>query len=335
MVINSNFSDAKQFHQALLKWPNNPFKKILIIEGNYNSSQNADDRIKNNLDLLGKMIIKELSESFTLFIFNDIHIESEFIAYINKKKGGKNVYIEDGIAAYNNHVFPPKKNLVKIKEKINYGFWYETPRILGCYKYIDMCLVFYPELIRPELEKNNIMRLEKDIITNFDKELLNSLINEIFPEIFEKNLGCMIILPNSENIDPSKLKNIQNILISIIKTLGRYNINSAIKYHPREKNTGFIKLNPNESVTIIPQSLPCELVFLATKNHPPKYVIGDESTALYTSRMIYGESTFTISMSKILCNNNDFENLFFHPVFQKLGIIVPDSYENILKLIEK
>lgn len=326
LIIVSDFKDAEIFNRTILNWENNPFSEVKLLRGRFHVKKNDKiNRIRisrSNLKSSKRFFKEKLNEASQTFIYHDGNPEGQIFAYLNSKKGGTNIYVEDGFAAYGDYIAPDMAFYEKLVAKMLWGRFYERVRVQGTYKYIGKVMVFYPEIVRPELRGKKVIKISKKVLTYLnDTKLISALLksHNLYQEDLKANY--IFIAPLSEDlIEYGLVKKYSNIFNYLIPDLS----NVYVKYHPRETMGDFLGIQNFSNVAILPQSLPMEVVFLALLDKEPMIVIGDSSTSLLTAKYLL-EKTNVISIIRLL----GFKNMNLEDVFEKVGILMPTSIKEL------
>lgn len=308
LIIVSDFEHSDKYRDVLESWDKNPFSEIIILKGNWtiNKYMSALNiyfgfgiylvNVVNNKIILYNYFTKHARDSsLKTYLFNDSNVQSQYLAKLTSDKKGKVCYVEDGSAAYNNQLSVTSKGIIKIIYKLFFGFWYNELEVFGTSKYIDEIIVSYPQAIRPELSAKKNQKLPDQMYDVLSNYFSHSLITQFGYEIPE--FDCVIVLPHSEILRFSNVN-----MISIYKNTtsflaARYKV--GIKYHPREINN-YLDFENEPNVSIIPKSLPLEVIWMHLRGKKVKVIIGDTSTSLITAKKIMTNNTKVISIAKLL-----------------------------------
>lgn len=323
LIVISDFENAELLSRTISNWRCNPFLEIKVLRGKYSTREG--DIIRRgiisafNTKFLIRYFNKLDKSEIKIFAFNDGNPESQIMAYLNSMSGGKNIYVEDGVAAYHTHVAPDVAAYKIWLARVLWGYPYQHIRVLGTYDYIDEVMVFKPEIIRPELKEKSIRKIPKEVLTHLnDSYLISSLF--INYGLYDLNLSIdyIFLIPYSEELISNKLiSSFSNMFDKLGGDLDKI----FVKYHPREFRGDFLGLSSHPNVTILPQSLPMEVVYLAVLDNGPKTVVGSFSTALLMANHLLKE-TNVILIDKLLGIEKD-----YFKIFEQVGIFVPTTIE--------
>ena len=343
IIIFKDFVNADKFAVLLHKWKSSPFDRVTVFEGTrdvtpykakYKSIIKLDSTLnvmKRNISAIKKYFKKNKTIS-KVFTFHDGRLESQIAEYLNHKRGGENIYIEDGTAVYTHYTFPRTPVYIIFFNKLYYGPWSQFIRFHGDYKYTDKIMVLQPDLVRKELKDKPIEKISREALLSLKEEGLTNLILDEYHFPLNSEIDILIILPHSEFLQGNNLfEEYIDIIKKILQILEKENASIFVKYHPREKDY-YLKFSANK-VEKIPQGLPLELLYLHLIDNPPRIILGDISTALLTGKLIL-EETNVISILKIL----DVDYYKIADTFKKADIMIPrDTYElkNLLEILFK
>lgn len=343
LIIISDFCDATNFYKALLSDKYTPFSHIIFLDGRYLKEDKWLQIFlleRKNVSLVRDFIKNMgINESF---IFNDATPEGQAAAVQTSKNGGINNYVEDGIGAYMipfDSTFNRKKTFFKkLIIKIFHGLWFEYIPHMGGYSCINKIMAFYPDLTIPKLRHKDIIRMGPDILKSVNPNLVECL-KDVYNVSDCSGLyaDCIIILPHSENFRElgiqyvTRFRLVYSMFLDHLKKICKH---ITIKYHPREPMDDYLNLKAAHPVVeVAPKSWPMELIFLTNLNHPPKFIIGDISTSLYISKLLFADRVKTISIIKAVGLADKYPSL--ESLFIKLGIFIPQSLEEIDAIFEE
>jgi hypothetical protein len=347
IIIVEDIDKISKYKQIISSSDKKLFSEIFILNSLLHVRKTQDETHKKLIlliDLLNKLkinlltnlplnklkmksILKKntISEGLKTYIFADINVNAQYFAKICSEHNGTIIYVEDGAAVYTNYTEKVSK-FKKIMCKVIYGFWYTHLELQGTSKYIDTLMVAYPEFLHPELKRKKHVQIPEKAYT-FLNDYLSPYLNETF-EINTENLNYIIILPYSPSLKDKDETGIINMYKSIIENL-IVNNKVGLKYHPREK-ANYLNLKFNPNLSLIPKSIPLEIIWMASKGDKLKAVIGDTSTALITSKKMLRFDTKVISLGKLMNLNEK-----FYTYLGKFGILIPESFEGLMSHLIK
>lgn len=313
LIIIDNFNGAAIFKKSLELWGNNPFNRIWILD-----SDSSKTRLEHYITERKKVneikkIIKNSKPKF-LYTNNDVsNIGKAIIMHSKKFRTCKCIYVEDGIEPYLNNGKGKKLSQFRLMmQKIIYGKHSMYVPFHGANPGIDEINCNYPELIdKKKFIGKKIKKINFNIYRVFeDLDFVKILLSFMKIDIDEiLKIKYIFVLPHSDLV-----KNNPIYFKIIKKYINKKNNNIAIKYHPREKNIGYFKLE-NESIYSIPKVLPIELIYLILKEKKSgNIIIGLRSTSLMTSRIILPESE-----TYILITPSDSKK-YSYTKYKKIGV---------------
>lgn len=331
LFIISDFLQTENFVNFFSNFKATPFIKIDIFPGLYKEKSIIKKRIiiKNNINKI-KVFLNKYSVD-TVYTCHDGRAESQALLYYAKKsnKDSRAVYIEDGSAVYNSHAFENRSIFKFLLGKIFYGRWLQNIRVLGTSSWIDQVIAVFPDLIRPELKRKEIIPLEReDFLKIGEDEVFSGYIESLDGEIDKlQQSDLLLISPHSKFIkEYPKYKEVINEIFRIIKSK---KLKIAIKYHPREPLEDFLSVREIKDAVILPKSIPLELLYISNKRLP-NFIIGDVSTALLTAKWLLNKHE-VISVAPLL----NYHDRRFLRLLQKVNIRLinrKEDLENILQV---
>jgi len=332
LVIISDFENYNTYYQTILKWSKNPFTEIILLPGRYQSSGKVIDSVKflknNEIELRRFFHKKLMKERYKAFIFNDNRVEGQIISYLNFKQNGVNIYVEDGSDAYSGNIRRELNLYERLVARIVFGSWFENVKVLGTYKYIHEVLAFYPKIVRFELKKKTIKSLPETLFNELKGEFADSLLKNFGINFEYIQCDCFIVVSFSTYLESLQNVDYKHVYKQIGNLLQKYFNNIGVKYHPIEKKGDFLNLFGNHKFKPIPHSLPLEIIWILLLRSPPKFVVGDVSTALLTCNNIF-RSTSVISIAKVL----DLPYDYLFDAFSNVGVKTPKTLLELNSLL--
>lgn len=297
VIINKENFDFKNIDQTC-------FNKISILGSSKNNG--FISKILKNLKLIYFVcyvyIIRNNYDK--LFYSNEKSPYIQGIIRIFSQKGVTINYIEDGANAYCDLRFNYINHKFSLLDKFMlFDRKYEYVECHGELSLSKSVYSLYPEYLRDELKDKNIIKIKKDSLRRVLPN--NSMRNNI------------IILMDMSDSPNAKL------FLKLIKFLNNKNINTFIKYHPREKYkyVNVKKLNRPNLISELNNKLSIEEILNGTKSN---IIISNYSTSLHTLSLI-SDNTL-ISLYEI-CKNNTQKNdidLYIN-MLKKIGVLFPNS----------
>jgi hypothetical protein len=276
---NNYLFAVQEFAEGELLSGNTPFKNIFSLPGTYteNALKKLLIRRKNASQIKAFVQDRDIQN---VYVCNDARLESQTaLKYAN----AKGIYIEDGLAAY--VLFSPQSKVTFAAQSSVY-----VP-VLGSSPWIKEMRATFPEYVLPELQ-----RIPVRPVTREDVEKLRS--EEFFSTLkIPKDIDFCCVLPHSNStysIEP------------ILQQAQDKGFRIAVKYHPRELQRDYLSVEKRKDITVIPQHVPIEMVYLKAQD-ALKVVVGDVSTALLTAKLLLPDAR-VVSLSNNI------------PIFEKIGI---------------
>jgi hypothetical protein len=328
LIIIRDFPNVDAYYESILEWKNNPFTDIILIPGMYNIKNNNIVNVTRicyrNIHII-QSFYKYMSVGSRAFLFNDRRPEGQIMAYLISKRNGLNIYVEDGLDVYSDHVAKKTNLISKFFFKMIYGQWFDPVQVLGTCKYINEIMVFRPEFVRFELKNNKLTKIPNDIFKSIGDDFISILSKNYITNLDDLIFDCFLIIDHSDSFKNQNLENIMKVYSQLINFLLETFKNIGIKYHPREQKHDFLNLGINEKISLLPNSLSMEILLILFAKNPPKLIIGNFSTAILTCNMLLGKNTHLISIVNILCQ----EDNCVVDMFEKVGITVPSSMSEL------
>jgi len=247
IIIFKDSVNANQFAALLRNWESSPFDRITVFEGVYDAIyygikykdiikvDSTVNVIRRNVSATKKYFRNKTVSK--VFNFHDGRPEGQIAEYLNHKRGGENIYVEDGTAVYTSYLLPKTPLYAMIYYKIYYGLWYQSIRFHGGYRYTDKIMVLRPDLVRKELKEKTIEKIPREALLSLKEEGLTNLILDEYLFPLNSKIDILIILPHSEFLQSNNLfEKYTNIMKKILQMLEKENASIFVKYHPREKN---------------------------------------------------------------------------------------------------
>ena len=288
LVIRPDFPNYDLIMKSFKMWKNCPFDDIILLNGNfspkYKKMNSSLKYLLSSVDNLNKVKkIPIFKNKANIYVFNDNFPEYQYLCH--KNKTGKNIYVEDGSAAYSYNLRNTKNYLKHLFDKILFGKWYyRVSELVGTSPYIDECLVFYPNLINKSLKNKKLNKIPNEIFSNLNKYDYIDVLSDVY-NISIPNVDSLIVLERFEYLkENSLLDDYLNVINAVITNDLKNNKSILIKYHPREINH-YIDIK-DKNIHYIDQSIPMEVVYLVLKNKKVNCIYGTTSTSLITSKII-------------------------------------------------
>ncbi|HOA81671.1 MAG TPA: polysialyltransferase family glycosyltransferase [Defluviitaleaceae bacterium] len=334
LIIFRDFFEADKFANSIAKTEIADRADIYIRKGTYESRtynsyiqrfirKDSELNIQQENIRFIKNYFKENPDIHIVYSFNDARGECQLAYYLNKKRGGTNIYVEDGFAVYSTQTSPSPSIAGRVYNRVYNSPWHQFIKYHGGYKYTSKIMCLKPSLIRDELKCKPIQEISRKTLCNLKKNSITDILLHDYRFSRHKNIDTLIILPHSEFLQQhSYFEPYVDLIEKILAITEDLGMGVYVKYHPREKN--YFLQSIDRSVELIPQGLPAEALFLHLVNYNPKLLLGDISTSLLTGKIIC-ESTSVVSLlnlyGKDYFNTSDF--------MIKAGIFVPSNIHEL------
>jgi hypothetical protein len=281
LVLSPSFGKAEALMDALEHWKACPFESMMLLRPTY-------DRHKYIRRFVSKTRIRHLKQFLKnnrmdeMFVFNTAGAASQALLHFSRKYHDhiETVYVEDGIAAYNSgqEVVRESKRTYQL-ERLFFGSWYRRVRIMGASDRIDRVMVSFPDQVREALESKPVKRIEFERLMNEkNRSWISEYIYNLSGHLLDIEYDALILITHSDNEMEERYSTMLSTAINVLQDQG---LKTAIKYHPRETNYGFVDI-PGSKVTILPNQPPIEAYYLLNP-HRINYVVGGVSTGLVTA----------------------------------------------------
>ncbi|MFX0548804.1 polysialyltransferase family glycosyltransferase [Hathewaya histolytica] len=303
------------------------FNRVVIVDKK-NNLESFVEKIKNNLLIINqiKVCIKETKYNYVYLCHDDTPIDQKTIDIcLRNNSQCKFIYLEDGSFCYCDYetIKPKGKIQQSIKEvicKTVFGIKdaYEFIEVLGTHSKLDHLRLLWPEFARKELKSKPIHEIERELLLSS----INKVYSNKFKDVHIKNNSIIILL---ELFDARVMdfKKYSDLIYNIVNYSKMANINVYIKYHPREVNRYMDYIKKEEYIIFLDKDAPAEV--LCSKALDKKvYIISLKSTSLYTLIKM-SNNIKVISLINVL----GFKDNNFTVFFNKLGMIMPSSFEEL------
>jgi hypothetical protein len=302
LFVISDFAGADKLAKIIEISNNSVFKKVHVLSGNYGKKY---EFLKWFVARKNIVELKNILNDFRInraYSCHDQKAEGQAAFFFTKKnnKNAQCVYIEDGSGAYSESV-NKKKPFVKILlGKLLYGFWWKNERISGFSQWTDKIMVVFPQFIRDEIRKRDVIPIKKEEVLKLRQEDIFSNWIKLFEiDLHRLEKIDMILLINrsgSAKLYP-EYKKVMKALLRIGIANG---LNIALKYHPRETLKDFLSVKNEDKIIILPRALPIEIIYLM-KPDSLKFIIGNISTSLLTAKWLLDDCK-VFSIAPLFCH---------------------------------
>lgn len=331
LFVLRDCAGSEILENALSTWASSPFSEVCMLPG-WHGEESLFRRTlvsRENISSLKRAMAE--GEFARIHVFNDMRAEVQAAIRSVKRTSAsaRAVYVEDGTAAY--HSSPASRvpgRLARIARKLVYGMWWEYLDVIGTSRQIDEVRAMFPALVRAELRGKNVTGLPIDHllgteVLEFAKSYGNAIVD---PRDLTRDVACLLLPTTSRAvIDRSTYG---NALVEACQAVMDKGLAAAIKYHPAEREKdpfGLGKLG----VSVLPAGMPAEFIYILNRRSL-EYVIGDNSTALMSARVILPSAT-SISLAPML-------GLIFpslQDVFTAVGIQSVGAVSELKQIMDK
>ncbi len=329
LLISSHFRDTERLVKVLKGWGKNPFSSVEIVNELWGGKGPVAriGAIRTGLGRIGKFLDAHQG-ALDAYVFNIEQPEGQLLAYSNRRRGGRNVYVEDGIDAYMKRKF--REHLAaRVAKTLLYGHWYRRVETQIEYPYFDRIMVLRPELIDAPPAGASLVKIPNDVFLHLDRD---GLIGSILAGYGVKNLECeaLVLAPNSKQAVQMGYARTVDAYGRILDALARRRIKTVVKYHPREEKGDFLGVKGRIGMTTVNQSATSEMLFLHwTGRGGEKFAIGDTTTALCTCKLIApGATAISIVEETGYAGKADIRK-----VFMRWGVLCPKTIGEAVALV--
>lgn len=304
------------------------FSNIEVLPGKfvYNKKRGSADqrrKILENIEYLYKIIntisLRRVYSS----------VDSKEIVQAVMKRSPHNIYIEDGAGAYSNSRsgwYSYQHPIInKLMYKLRFGFWWESIDVYGTSSQIDETRVIYPEYRRTELRGKPTAQITREPLFQLGRseECAKYLREHGTTDEVLSDIDGLLLLNHSNMLDKSP--EYKNILEKFAIAVKNSALNFAVKFHSRDTNIGRFPKPIVEDFVTIPSTIPAELLYVWRPEFLD-YVIGHQSTALYTAQWLCSNVVEIISTGQLVKNSDERLLSFFNDI----GIRVVQSEEELI-----
>lgn len=216
----------------------------------------------------------------TLVVFNDRRQDAQ--AALHACPDATAVYAEDGVGAYSAGTHTSHNGLGLALRKLAYGYWYQSPRVLGTTDWIDEVWATTPDGLRPELQSYPVNEIPANAVARVSRqEWVGEYLDCVGIQPADLSEVDLVLAPTHSSFADS-LNGYHEAYESILQIASKRGVSVAVKYHPRDEK-GFLQTSEYDGVTVLPNQVPFEFVAAASNDAT---VLGDISTVLLTAAAI-------------------------------------------------
>lgn len=284
--------DGKSRFVFLEWWPEN-LERLLPCLKQY--AQIGDEHIllisnKEKKKASTKKVLKFAQQQtiVELYTGNDRHIEFQYLAYhLKKEQSLLTFYLDEGLYTYQERQRSKRISERIFKQaarKLYFGWWWQTPKTIGASKYIDRCLVLFPQHVNRCLKQKPCDTFDSNVFSN---ETMQSFANCWLSAYQQVNnlqaIDVLFTIPHQNNF--KRIEGYRDYLFAAIGSLLKQGKEVAIKYHPNSRQNDLLSLKQvYPKVRVLPSSAPFEL--LALQLAPATLIVAEFSTILLTSKLV-------------------------------------------------
>lgn len=282
LIVIGDFSEVPPLVETLRRTPWQPFLKIELLPGVYESKTEFQKlmRAKNVANTV-RVLLKEWQVRH-LYIFNDFRPEGQGAAYWAHHAGLSVNYVEDGLNAYIPEWTRPRSKLVYVLARLYCGSWWNPVVRLGTHWSIEKRWAMVPSLLEPTLKDKPIEWIDPNWLKiPMLRDYARKYVKTSDKSQIWQNLDTLILLPHSRNIQSESL--LEAELKKCMDQLPSSS-NVAIKIHVRDQVETFSGLIRRLKLKPLSGAIPAEYLYLSAPQL--KNVIAPMSTAALSARLL-------------------------------------------------
>lgn len=328
LLISSHFRGTEKLVRALEGWKGNPFSSIATVNERAGTAGAAGKigAIRKGLHEIRKFLGALPPGGFDAYVFNIEQPEGQLLAYSNHARGGKNIYVEDGIGAYTRREFDDPLPL-KLAKKLLYGHWYRRVDTQPDYPYFDSVMVLRPDLLEGRPAGGaQVHKIPENVFSRLDRD---GLVGRILEAYGVRGLECeaIVLAPNSRQAEAMGWKRTLDAYGRVLDALAARKMKAVVKYHPREERGDFLGAEAR-GLPLAQPSVSSELLFLRWKGKQ-RIAIGDATTALCSCKLVVPDSTVLSIMEAIgYAGDSGLKR-----VFLRWGVLCPKTLGEAVALV--
>jgi len=302
MLLIEYFYDANAIRKALCQWITGPFVDVRSLEtappwlSKLVARLVRDGTAKSVGYLLPARRNIAAIESYVrrhcpgrVYVYNDWLDLSQGAMYYAKRENPEcqAIYVEDGFAPYFHNLKSREswKRAIFRKLFIGNSHWFRPVRLLGTSHLVDECMVSFPELRVPELQKYPCKGISAEPIQDpdFIRWADDYLETCGIPKNVLEQIGCIFVPPQARGWEDRS--EWQSYLKLVRSELDKHGSKVAIKYHPREWEKDYLGVENLPGIVVLPRQVSMEYIYARALGRL-RYVIGDVSTSMITAKWL-------------------------------------------------
>jgi hypothetical protein len=299
-------ASVERWMDVLLDWESSPFRSVTRLDGDWRPEvgdrsglarhlakrgTKARFRRENGVQLeaeLGRLRPEKV------WVGCDTYYEAQLSLAVAKglRPEARGAYLEDGTAAYE-RTFRESgvsralqlKRARDLARRFLYGSWWRGPEVPGTSPWIDEAWLAFPELAVEELRAKELRRLSPEPFRGPELGELARSSSRAFGAdpgaLADASLVVALTRSTVARFVPGYVEGMTAVVEELLARGSRV----ALKFHPRERDPGFLPVADRAGVDVVPSALPFELL-LGLSRSPELAVVGDVSTALLSTRWL-------------------------------------------------
>ena len=290
LILAIGHPSMREYHSQLARCEMYPFRNMVEINRDFHGASYLSKWrvIRNNIDRVRKFV--ELSPPESVFCGNDTFPSFQCGLSLVRAEdhNSDRVHVDDGSASYNSCSFRVGSRIELFLKRIMFGRWLHEVGQLGTTRHIDRLLLIYPELAVRSLQVKPCRPLLPDRLQS--PEMIRLYAESAGADLagcFEAAGSKAMVFPSSSIVWGTGASRYKQGMRELCAVLHDNLTTPIVKYHPFERSSDWCGLEGMPGVTIVPQHLPAECLFLLG-SRTIDLVVGDVSTSLLTARWLLG-----------------------------------------------
>jgi hypothetical protein len=338
IIFSPSFINPEIYKDIIAAYSQLKQARIIMINGIVSSDSLIQRKLKYYKNIVHVKNILRRHTKYRIYYYNDIRPDIQALAYYGNKYDSSTelILMEDGLGLYNDRVWSGKRSILVCSiYRLIYGTWWQDVQNIGSNKYTKKIMSVYPEKI------SNLLQ-DKDV-TNFPtkgiellkkhKHLWLNIVKSRNNKYTEVILFDVLIIVDEHFLvrETSYIEYLQKMT----QILSKLPLKIAIKYHPTESHSNYLKFESNENIYTIPQEYPLEFILL-NQNNEEKIVFGGVSGGLHASNWILRKCKVYSIVDRGVYRKYWWGQIIQDRVlFKKLGITTIDNLDVAYKTVER
>jgi hypothetical protein len=293
LIVINDFNSAAAIANALTDIDARPYESVSLCGGTFGVTSRARRQFRYRRALPEIAARTRAVAPQEIWVGNDARPESH-AAFRAAGRGVHGIFVEDGLTAYARSVRRPVNALENAIGLIFFGRYWSGIEVLGTSGRVSIGLFIFPALVRPELSGLEKVPVPRECLLARPMGLLAERMTEHAGGDVARLRRVDAVVAVSHSSVAERSSDYRPSMTALVRKLLAQGLTVGIKYHPRQAERDYLALADLGPVTVLPQGLPLEYVFLlhaadGDPRTPPRslrYVVGDVSTILLTARWL-------------------------------------------------